>query len=135
MNILSELNKKEIRQLEIMDLYNNGHTYKEISIFTKLTESSIKKVINSWINKMPIQSQNLIRKNHKVNSDNKKKIIKVLNYEVKKIMGDKNFIERNPSIYKTNRITGDISLKKSNDIGCSITWDTPKKLKNKEMRY
>ncbi|MGM8299612.1 DNA-binding response regulator [Clostridium perfringens] len=130
MKILSELDKKVLMQIKIMDLYNNGHTYKEIALLTKKTESSVKKIVNTWINKMPLDSQNLIRKNHKINTLDKKKLNKVLKYELKKIMGDKDFVSRNPSIYKTS-ITGEITLKKPKEIGCSTTWDTPRKLKIK----
>ncbi|HFD2049166.1 DNA-binding response regulator [Clostridium perfringens] len=130
MKILSELDKKDLMQIKIMDLYNNGHTYKEIALLTKKTESSVKKIVNTWINKMPLNSQNLIRKNHKINTLDKKKLNKVLKYELKKIMGDKDFVSKNPSIYKTS-ITGDITLKSQKEIGCSTTWDTPRKLKIK----
>ena len=115
MKILSELDKKDLMQIKIMDLYNNGHTYKEIALLTKKTESSVKKIVNTWINKMPLNSQNLIRKNHKINTLDKKKLNKVLKYELKKIMGDKDFVSKNPSIYKTS-ITGDITLKSQKEI-------------------
>lgn len=128
MIILSNMNDEEKRQIKIMELYNEGHTYKEISEITNLSESLVKKKVNNWINKMPLNSQELVRKNHKLNSIDKKRIEKTMKYESKRTMSDKEFIIKNRSIYNTS-ITGNILLK--SDLEFGITWDTPKKLKNK----
>ena len=129
MSIIEELNEHEKRQLEIMDFYNSGYTYEEIAKFMFMSVNTIKTIVNTWIKKLPTTSQDFIRLRHKIEKNAKKETIKAINYEATKEMGNKAFILKNRSIYKT-RENGNIVLKSKEELGCSVTWDTPKNLIN-----
>ncbi|MGU8438702.1 helix-turn-helix transcriptional regulator [Clostridium perfringens] len=129
MSIIEELNEHEKRQLEIMDFYNSGYTYEEIAKFMFMSVNTIKTIVNTWIKKLPATSQDFIRLRHKIEKNAKKETIKAINYEATKEMGDKAFILKNRSAYKT-RENGNIVLKSKEELGCSVTWDTPKNLIN-----
>ena len=81
-------------------------------------------------------NREIIRKIHRQASFSRKDIRKAIDYEAKKEIGDKAFILKNRSIYNTKR-NGDIVLKDESEIGCSVSFDTPRKLinENKEDVY
>ncbi|WP_283688763.1 DNA-binding response regulator [Clostridium perfringens] len=127
--IIHDLNEHEKRQLEIMDYYNAGYTYKEIARFMFMSVNTIKTIVNNWINSLPSYSQEFIRKKHKIEKCAKKETVKAVDYEVKKEIGDKAFILKNRSAYNTKN-NGDIILKSENELGCKTTYDTPKRFVN-----
>ena len=136
MRILDELSEHEKRQLEIMDLYNAGYTYKDIGRIMFMSENTIKGIVKNWIDSLPAPNREIIRKIHRQASFSRKDIRKAIDYEAKKEIGDKAFILKNRSIYNTKR-NGDIVLKSESEIGCSVSFDTPRKLinENKEIEY
>ena len=136
MRILDELSEHEKRQLEIMDLYNAGYTYKDIGRIMFMSENTIKSIVKNWIDSLPAPNREIIRKIHRQASFSRKDIRKAIDYEAKKEIGDKAFILKNRSIYNTKR-NGDIVLKDESEIGCSFSFDTPRKLinENKEIEY
>ncbi|EDT14246.1 response regulator transcription factor [Clostridium perfringens] len=129
MSIIEELNEHEKRQLEIMDYYNSGYTYEEIAKFMFMSVNTVKTIVNTWIKNLPTTSQNFVRLKHKVEKNAKKETLKAINYEATREMGDKAFVLKNRSVYRT-RENGDIILKKENELECKVTWDTPKRLNN-----
>lgn len=131
--IIHDLNEHEKRQLEIMDYYNAGYTYKEIARFMFMSVNTIKTIVNNWINSLPSYSQEFIRKKHKIEKCAKKETVKAIDYEVKKEIGDKAFILKNRSAYNTKE-NGDIILKSENELGCKTTYDTPKRLVNDDKK-
>ena len=135
MRILDELSEHEKRQLEIMDLYNAGYTYKDIGRIMFMSENTIKSIVKNWIDSLPAPNRERIRKIHRQASFSRRDR-KTIDYEAKKEIGDKAFILKNRSIYNTKR-NGDIVLKDESEIGCSVSFDTPRKLinENKEIEY
>ena len=129
MNIIDELNEHEKRQLEIMDYYNSGFTYAEIAKFMFMSVNSVKTIVNTWIKNLPTTSQDFVRRKHQIEKNAKKETTKAINYEATREMGDKAFVLKNRSIYKT-RENGNIVLKSENELECKVTWDTPKRLNN-----
>ena len=129
MNVIDELNEHEKRQLEIMDYYNSGFTYEEIAKFMFMSVNTIKTIVNTWIKNLPTTSQEFVRRKHWIEKNAKKETTKAINYEATREMGDKAFVLKNRSIYKT-RENGNIILKSENELECKVTWDTPKRLNN-----
>ncbi|MDV5116166.1 helix-turn-helix domain-containing protein [Clostridium perfringens] len=136
MRILDELSEREKRQLEIMDLYNDGYTYKDIGRIMFMNENTIKGIVKNWINSLPAPNRERIWKIHRQASFSRRDTRKAIEYEAKKEIGDKAFILKNRSIYNTKR-NGDIVLKDESEIGCSVSFDTPRRLinENKEIEY
>lgn len=136
MRILDELSEHEKRQLEIMDLYNAGYTYKDIGRIMFMSENTIKVIVKNWIDILPAPNRERIRKIHRQASFSRRDTRKAIEYEAKKEIGDKAFILKNRSIYNTKR-NGDIVLKDESEIGCSVSFDTPRRLINekKEIEY
>ena len=126
---IEELNEHEKRQLEIMDFYNAGYTYKEIANIMFMKVNTVKTIVNTWINKLPLKSQLFLRQKHKIERNAKKENLKVIKYEATKEIGDKAFIIKNRSIYKTKQ-NGNIILKDEKELECKVTWDTPRRLNN-----
>ncbi|SQC85510.1 transcriptional regulator [Clostridium perfringens] len=129
MSIIEELNEHEKRQLEIMDFYNSGYTYEEIAKFMFMSVNTIKTIVNTWIKNLPSTSQEFVRNKHRIEKKAKKETVKAINYEATREMGDKAFILKNRSIYKTKE-NGNIILKSENELECKVTWDTPRRLNN-----
>lgn len=112
---------------EIEKLYLKGFNAAEI---TKILNKDLKN--ENEFKKETIQKhiqRNLLKKKmeHNIKILEKKEMIKAVNYEAKKHMTDKTFINKNRSIYKTKE-NGDIVIDK--DVAPVITWDTPKRLVN-----
>lgn len=57
----------------------------------------------------------------------RREILKAVNYQANRYMGDSTFVKKNRSIYKT-KPNGDIVLNKK--IAPVVTWDTPIRLAN-----
>ena len=140
---LNELNAREFKRKQlifIMDKYKKGFTHKEIAVILNLKENTVKTKVNRTLNKMTDREQMDLREQHNLNKLERRDIKRALNYECNKEIGNRAFIESNRSIYKT-RENGNIVLKSSKELGCNVTWDTPKNLindareeKNEEFR-
>lgn len=140
MRILDELNKSEKKMLEIMDYYNAGYTYKEIANMMFMSERAIKKRVQNWFDSLENDKINTLKFKHELERKRRKipiqETIKAINYEATREMGDKAFILKNRSIYKT-KDNGNIILKNENELECKVTWDTPRRFNNdskEEMR-
>lgn len=118
---------------KIEDLYLDGMNASEI---TKILNSNIDIKVKRETVQKHIQ-RNLLNKKmeHNIKILERKEVEKAVNYEAKKCMSDKAFINKNKSVYRT-KANGDIVINK--DIAPCITWDTPKRLNNENkvtMRY
>ncbi|MGL5149727.1 MAG: DNA-binding response regulator [Clostridium sp.] len=112
------LNKEEVKRL-----YLKGLTSKEISRELFVKEDSVKKCIQRNFKELNFKHT----QEKRIKSFQDKEVIKATNYEAKRWMGDKTFIQKNRSIYKTQH-DGDLVLKK--DIDCELPWDVPRRLNN-----
>ncbi|MDZ4994498.1 DNA-binding response regulator [Clostridium perfringens] len=133
MRILEELNKSEKKMLEIMDYYNSGYTFKEIANMMFMSERAVKKRVQNWFSSLEEDKIYNLKYRHELERKRRKipiqETIKAINYEATREMGDKAFVLKNRSIYKT-RENGNIVLKTENELDCKVTWDTPKRLNN-----
>lgn len=127
-----ELNSKEFKKKQlifIMDKYKKGFTHKEIAVILNLKENTVKTKVNRTLSKMTDREQMDLREQHNLNKLERKDIKRALNYECNKEIGNRAFVEHNRSIYKTRK-NGNIVLKSEEELGCNVTWDTPKNLVN-----
>ena len=108
---------------KVKKLYLLGYTIKEISKIVAAKETTVKVCIN--------RNFKAFRKEHFYSNKARKEALKAINYEAKKDMGDKAFVESNMSIYKMKK-TGDIIINK--EVAPVTTYDTPKRLsKEKDL--
>lgn len=129
---LNELNAREFKRKQlifIMDKYKKGFTHKEIAVILNLKENTVKTKVNRTLSKMTEREQMDLREQHNLNKLERREIKRALNYECNKEIGNRAFIKSNRSIYKT-RENGNIVLKSNKELGCNVTWDTPKNLVN-----
>ena len=126
---LSEFKQREREQLLIMDYYTKGLTCKEIAKKLGLKENTVRTRVNRVMSKMSNKAQLNLREIHNLNRLERKECDKALNYEINKEMGKKSFILKNRSAYNS-RVNGNIVLKSEEELGCNVTWDTPKNLIN-----
>lgn len=128
--------KLSIFKNRIEELYLSGMNASEI---TKTLNSNIYNK-DSKIKRETVQKhiqRNLLNKKmeHNIKVLERKEVLKAVNYEAKKCMSDKAFINKNKSVYKTKE-NGDIIIDK--DVAPCVTWDTPRRLNNENktlMRY
>lgn len=102
---------------KIKELYLSGYTTKEISEIISAKEATVRKCIN--------RNFKFLREKHFYAKAVRREALKALNYEAKKNIGDKAFVENNMSIY-TMKETGDIIINKN--VAPLVTYDTPKRL-------
>ena len=126
---LNELKQIEREQLYIMDYYTKGLTCKEIAKKLGLKENTVRTRVNRVMSKMSSKAQLNLREIHNLNRLERKEWDKAVNYEINKEMGKKSFILKNRSAYNS-RLNGNIVLKSEKELGCNVTWDTPKNLIN-----
>lgn len=126
---LNELKPIEREQLYIMDYYTKGLTCKEIAKKLGLKENTVRTRVNRVMSKMSSKAQLNLRGIHNLNRLERKEWDKAVNYEINKEMGKKSFILKNRSAYNS-RLNGNIVLKSEKELGCNVTWDTPKNLIN-----
>lgn len=108
---------------KLKKLYLSGYTVKEISEILNSKENTVKIFIK--------RNFKDLREKHFYANKSRREAIKALNYEAKRDMGDKSFIESNMSIYKMKK-TGDIIINK--EVAPVTTYDTPKRLsKEKDL--
>ena len=126
---LSEFKQREREQLLIMDYYTKGLTCNEIAKKLGLKENTVRTRVNRVMSKMSNKAQLNLREIHNLNRLERKECDKALNYEINKEMGKKSFILKNRSAYNS-KLNGNIVLKSEEELGCNVTWDTPKNLIN-----
>ncbi|MGN2371722.1 DNA-binding response regulator [Clostridium cagae] len=103
----------------IKKLYLEGLKAPEIAKKLKLKKDTIKKCIQRNFNNLKYE--------HEIAVVQRCEVIKAVNYEANKFMGDSTFIKKNRSIYKT-KSDGDIVINK--EVAPVVTWDTPRRLVN-----
>ena len=110
----AKLNKEIIKKL-----YLEGLKAPEIAKKLNLKKDTIKKCIQRNFNNLKYE--------HEIAAIRRCEVIKAINYEANKFMGDSTFIKKNRSIYKT-KLDGDIVINK--EVAPVVTWDTPRRLIN-----
>ena len=126
---LNGLKAIEREQLIIMDYYTKGLTCKEIAQKLGLKENTVRTRVNRVMSRMSNKAQLSLRELHNLNRLERKECNRALKYEINKEMGKKAFILKNRSAYNSRK-NGNIILKSEEELGCNITWDTPKNLVN-----
>lgn len=110
----TKLNKDKVKKL-----YLDGLKAPEIAKRLESDKDTIKKCIQ--------RNFKDLRHKHDIAVIQRRETIKATNYEANKYMGDRTFIRKNRSIYKT-KPDGDIVINK--EVAPVVTWDTPKRLVN-----
>ncbi|WP_242862718.1 DNA-binding response regulator [Clostridium botulinum] len=113
-DLKAKLNKELIKKL-----YLEGLKAPEIAKKLNLKKDTIKKCIQ--------RNFNNLKHDHEIAVVQRREVIKAVNYEANKFMGDSTFIKKNRSIYKT-KFDGDIIINK--EVAPVVTWDTPRRLGN-----
>ncbi|HBJ1646319.1 UNVERIFIED_ORG: helix-turn-helix domain containing protein [Clostridium botulinum] len=108
-------------KIKVKEYYLKGYSYNKIASILKQKPETVKKCIQRNLKKFKIS--------HEANKIRNKEVKKVLNFENKKFMSDRDFVRRNRSIYKT-KSNGDIVIDKK--IQVAIPWDVPKRLNNED---
>lgn len=112
------LNKSKVKELYLL-----GYNAAEISDKINDKVESVRKCIQRNFSELKLDHERALR----IRIKDKKDTIRAINYEANKFMGDKSFIMKNRSIYKTNK-DGDIVWNKK--VAPIITWDTPRRRVN-----
>lgn len=124
--------KSSKKKKRIKELYRKGYNSSEIArIITKenRAEGIFKVTTREAIKKCIQRNFKEYKKEHKINAAARKEVIKAVDYESKKYIGDKALILKNRSVYETKK-DGDIVLKKEKDINFVFAGDMPKRLVN-----
>ncbi|WP_186430895.1 DNA-binding response regulator [Clostridium sp. BSD9I1] len=103
----------------VKKLYLDGLTATEIARKLNSNKETVKKCIQRNFNDLKDRHERAIIQ--------RRDVLKAINYESNKYMGDSTFIKKNRSIYKTNP-NGDIVINK--EVAPVVTWDTPRRLVN-----
>ncbi|MFC0905879.1 DNA-binding response regulator [Clostridium sp. MT-14] len=111
--------KAVIDKEQVKNLYNAGFTDSEIARKLNCKKDTVKKCIQRNFGSLKIK--------HQVALIRRREVLKAVNYQANRYMGDSTFVKKNRSIYKT-RPNGDIALNK--DVAPVVTWDTPRRLAN-----
>ncbi|BAH06790.1 helix-turn-helix transcriptional regulator [Clostridium kluyveri] len=108
------LNKEEVKIL-----YLDGLTAPEIARKLNIKKDTVEKCIQRNFSNLKCE--------HRVALTCRREVVKAVNYEANKYIGDSAFVKKNRSIYKTNP-DGDIVINK--EVAPVVTWDTPRRLAN-----
>ncbi|EHP47417.1 hypothetical protein [Clostridium perfringens] len=106
--------KSSKKKKRIKELYRKGYNSSEIArIITKenRAEGIFKVTTREAIKKCIQRNFKEYKKEHKINAVARKEVIKAVDYEAKKYIGDRALILKNRSVYETKK-DGDIVLKK-----------------------
>ena len=104
---------------ELRKLCIQGFTDSEVARKLNCKKDTIKKCIQRNFGSLKIK--------HQVALIRRREVLKAVNYQANRYMGDSTFVKKNRSIYKT-KPNGDIILNK--EVAPVVTWDTPKRLAN-----
>ena len=110
----TKVDKKQIEKL-----YLEGYNANEIAKKLKYNVETVRKCIQRNFSNLKVK--------HEIAVVRKREVLRSVNYEANKYMGDSTFIKKNRSIYKT-KPDGDIVINK--EVAPIVTWDTPKRLVN-----
>jgi uncharacterized protein YjcR len=111
--------KAVIDKKQVEKLYNEGFTDSEIARKLNCKKDTIKKCIQ--------RNFGYLKYIHKTAAVRRREVLKAVNYQANRYMGDSTFVKKNRSIYKT-KPNGDIVLNK--EVAPVVTWDTPRRLAN-----
>ena len=111
--------KAVVDKKQVEKLYNEGFTAPEIARKLNCKKDTVKKCIQ--------RNFGFFKGLHKMELTRRREILKAVNYQANRYMGDSTFVKKNRSIYKT-KSNGDIVLNK--EVAPVVTWDTPKRLAN-----
>ncbi|KAA8668666.1 DNA-binding response regulator [Clostridium sp. MT-14] len=111
--------KPVIDKQQVRKLYIQGFTDSEVARKLNCKKDTIKKCIQRNFGSLKIK--------HQVALIRRREVLKAVNYQANRYMGDSTFVKKNRSIYKT-KPNGDIILNK--EVAPVVTWDTPKRLAN-----
>lgn len=103
----------------VKELYLKGLKAPEIAKKLESNKDTVKKFIQRNFDNLKLE--------HEIAVVQRREVLKAVNYEANRYIGDSTFIKKNRSIYKTN-INGDIVINK--EIAPVVTWDTPRRLVN-----
>jgi uncharacterized protein YjcR len=111
--------KAVVDKKQVEKLYNEGFTAPEIARKLNCKKDTVKKCIQ--------RNFGFFKGLHKMELTRRREILKAVNYQANRYMGDSTFVKKNRSIYKT-KSNGDIALNK--EVAPVVTWDTPRRLAN-----
>lgn len=111
--------KVKIDKNQIKKLYLEGYNASEIAKKLKCNIETVRKCIQ--------RNFSDLKDKHEIAIIQRREVLRAVNYEATKYMGDSTFIKKNRSIYKT-KPDGDIVINK--EIAPVVTWDTPRRLVN-----
>ncbi|MBV4417456.1 terminase gpP N-terminus-related DNA-binding protein [Clostridium tyrobutyricum] len=111
--------KNTLDKGQVKTLYLEGFTTPEIARKLSAKKDTVKKCIQ--------RNFGYLKHSHNMAAKRRKEVVRAVNYESNKYMGDSTFIKKNRSIYKT-KPNGDIVLNKK--VAPVVTWDTPRRLAN-----
>lgn len=111
--------KAVIDKKQVEKLYNEGFTDSEIARKLNCKKDTVKKCIQ--------RNFGCLKSAHRVALTRRREIVKAVNYQANRYMGDSTFVKKNRSIYKT-KSNGDIILNR--EVAPVVTWDTPRRLAN-----
>ena len=114
---MSKLNKSKVEEL-----YIKGYGAKDISIKLECSPSTVRTCIERNFKDLKLT--------HEKAKQERKDIARIAKEETKKYMPDSTFVKKNRSVYKTNKKTGDIELRK--DLGYLMPYDVPTILKTEK---
>ncbi|MEY8001802.1 helix-turn-helix domain-containing protein [Clostridium sp. Mt-5] len=111
--------KAIVDKKQIEKLYLEGMTAPEIAKKLNCKKDTIKKCIQ--------RNFDWLKTDHQIALTRRREVVKAVNYQANRYMGDSTFVKKNRSIYKT-KPNGDIVLNK--EVAPVVTWDTPRRLAN-----
>lgn len=106
---------------KVQKMYLEGYNAKEISNIVQANVDTIRTCIK--------RNFKHLKEKHEIAVITRKEVIKAVNYEAKKCMSDKAFINKNKSIYRTKK-NGDIVI--NEEAAPVTTWDTPIRFNNEK---
>ena len=108
---------------KVKNLYLQGHNAVYIALELKCNVETVRKCIQR--NLKEFKTEHLSAK------ERDKEILKITRKEACNYMSDKNFIKRNPSIYKVLE-NGDKVLNREVLGAATVSFDTPRRLRNED---
>lgn len=109
----------KLDKIQVKELYLKGFKIPEIAKKLNSNKEAIKKCIQ--------RNFGNLKDKHDIAAVRRREVLRAVNYEANKFMGDSTFVRRNRSIYRTNP-NGDIVINK--EVAPIVTWDTPRRLTN-----
>lgn len=106
---------------KVKNLYLQGHNAVYIALELNCNVETVRKCIQRNLNDF--------KNAHLIAKERDKEILRITAREAKQYMSDKDFVKRNPSIYKILE-NGDKVLNR--DVSGTVSFDTPKSLRNED---